>query len=135
MHAVALDFMYYNFARVHQTLKCTPAMAAGLENANGKLATSLPWWRLTRIQTDTLPTGGYIGGLRRRFRAAGQKTSADELNPMPPTPYAPPSQNPHFPRNRSHASPAFFPRRNPLQANHFQPAPPNRHTVSAHPPR
>ena len=55
MHAVALDFMYYNFARVHQTLKCTPAMAAGLENANGKLATSLPWWRLTRIQTDTLP--------------------------------------------------------------------------------
>src|ERR1039457_5966210 len=81
------------------------------------------------------PTGGYIGGLRRRFRAAGPKTSADELNPMPPTPYAPPSQNPHFPRNRSHASPAFFPRRNPLQANHFQPAPPNRHTVSAHPPR
>src|ERR1039457_2993297 len=55
MHAVALYFMYYNFARVHQTLKCTPAMAAGLENANGKLATSLPWWRLTRIQTDTLP--------------------------------------------------------------------------------
>jgi IS1 family transposase len=29
-HAVALYFMYYNFCRVHQTLKQTPAMAAGL---------------------------------------------------------------------------------------------------------
>lgn len=31
MHAVALYFMYYNFSRVHQTLKATPAMAAGIE--------------------------------------------------------------------------------------------------------
>lgn len=29
-HAVALHFMYYNFARVHQTLKTTPAVAAGV---------------------------------------------------------------------------------------------------------
>jgi IS1 family transposase len=28
--AVALYFMYYNFVRVHQTLRCTPAMAAGV---------------------------------------------------------------------------------------------------------
>jgi IS1 family transposase len=28
--AVSLHFMYYNFARVHQTLKTTPAMAAGV---------------------------------------------------------------------------------------------------------
>lgn len=28
--AVALHFMYYNFARVHQTLKTTPAVAAGV---------------------------------------------------------------------------------------------------------
>ena len=28
--AVALWFMYYNFCRVHQTLRCTPAMEAGL---------------------------------------------------------------------------------------------------------
>ncbi len=27
-HAIALHFMYYNFCRVHQTLKVTPAMAA-----------------------------------------------------------------------------------------------------------
>jgi len=29
-YAVALHFMYYNFCRVHQTLRITPAMAAGL---------------------------------------------------------------------------------------------------------
>ena len=29
-HAVALYFMYYNFVRVHQTLRVTPAMEAGL---------------------------------------------------------------------------------------------------------
>ena len=28
MHAVALHFMYYNFARVYQTLRVTPAMEA-----------------------------------------------------------------------------------------------------------
>ena len=28
---VALHFMYYNFARIHQTLRCTPAMAAGVD--------------------------------------------------------------------------------------------------------
>jgi IS1 family transposase len=30
IYAVALNFMYYNFAKVHQTLKVTPAMEAGL---------------------------------------------------------------------------------------------------------
>lgn len=29
-HAVSLHFMYYNFARVHQTLRVTPAMQAGI---------------------------------------------------------------------------------------------------------
>jgi IS1 family transposase len=29
-HAVALNFMHYNFCRVHQTLKTTPAVAAGV---------------------------------------------------------------------------------------------------------
>ena len=29
-HAVALHFMYYNFSRIHSTLKITPAMAAGV---------------------------------------------------------------------------------------------------------
>ena len=29
-HAMALHFFYYNFARIHKTLKMTPAMAAGV---------------------------------------------------------------------------------------------------------
>ena len=29
-HAVALYTMFYNFARIHQTLRCTPAMEAGV---------------------------------------------------------------------------------------------------------
>jgi hypothetical protein len=29
-HNVALHFMHYNFCRIHQTLRVTPAMQAGL---------------------------------------------------------------------------------------------------------
>lgn len=29
-HAIALHFMYYNFCRIHQTLRITPALAAGI---------------------------------------------------------------------------------------------------------
>ncbi len=29
-HAVALHYMYYNFCKVHQTLRVTPAMEAGV---------------------------------------------------------------------------------------------------------
>jgi aromatic ring-cleaving dioxygenase len=29
-HAFALYFMHYNFARIHQTLRVTPAMQAGI---------------------------------------------------------------------------------------------------------
>lgn len=31
-HAVALHFMYYNFVRIHKTLRVTPAMEAGVES-------------------------------------------------------------------------------------------------------
>ena len=30
MHAVSLHFMHYNFARIHKSLKVTPAMEAGI---------------------------------------------------------------------------------------------------------
>jgi hypothetical protein len=29
-HAIALHFVYYNFARIHKSLRVTPAMQAGL---------------------------------------------------------------------------------------------------------
>lgn len=31
-HALSLHFMYYNFARIHRTLRITPAMQAGISN-------------------------------------------------------------------------------------------------------
>jgi hypothetical protein len=31
-HAVALHYMYYNFCRIHQTLRVTPAMEAGISD-------------------------------------------------------------------------------------------------------
>jgi len=31
-HALALYFVWYNFVRIHKTLRTTPAMAAGLTN-------------------------------------------------------------------------------------------------------
>ena len=30
MHALSIYFMHYNFVRIHQTLRVTPAMAAGV---------------------------------------------------------------------------------------------------------
>jgi hypothetical protein len=35
-HDGALHFMYYNFARVHQTLRVTPAMEAGVGSTSGR---------------------------------------------------------------------------------------------------
>lgn len=32
VHALSLYFMFYNFARIHQTLRVTPAMEAGIAN-------------------------------------------------------------------------------------------------------
>jgi IS1 family transposase len=37
-HAVALHFMYYNFVKIHQTLRVTPAMEAGLTNRPWEIA-------------------------------------------------------------------------------------------------
>jgi hypothetical protein len=29
-HAIALHYVFYNFARIHKTLRCSPAMEAGV---------------------------------------------------------------------------------------------------------
>src|SRR5439155_5818307 len=31
-HAVAIDYAWYNFVRIHQTLRCSPAMEAGVSD-------------------------------------------------------------------------------------------------------
>jgi len=31
--AVAMHFAYYNFCKIHKTIRCTPAMEAGIEKS------------------------------------------------------------------------------------------------------
>jgi hypothetical protein len=49
--AVALYFMHYNFCRVHQTLRVTPAMEAGLTNH--------VWNVKEMLEAIQLPAGSY----------------------------------------------------------------------------
>lgn len=37
-YSVAIHMMHYNFVRIHQTLRCTPAMAAGVSTKLWELA-------------------------------------------------------------------------------------------------
>lgn len=32
MHAISFYFMVYNFVKIHSTVKCSPAMAAGVDS-------------------------------------------------------------------------------------------------------
>ena len=54
-HAVALHFMYYNYVRIHKTLRVTPAMAAGITQGLWKIEDLA---RLLLIQTETPPNKG-----------------------------------------------------------------------------
>jgi hypothetical protein len=42
--SVALFITYYSFCRIHQTLRVTPAMAAGVTDTCGRLGRSLICW-------------------------------------------------------------------------------------------
>lgn len=51
--AVSLHFMYYNFVRIHQTLRTTPAMAAGVTDKLWEITDIvklLDWYRAERIK-------------------------------------------------------------------------------------
>jgi hypothetical protein len=47
-HMMAIYFMHYNFVRIHQTLKVTPAMAAGVTDKLWEMADMVAvlekWW-------------------------------------------------------------------------------------------
>jgi hypothetical protein len=55
--AIALHFMYYNFARVHQTLKCTPAMRAGVTDRVWSVEEIVNLLPPLKIQHPTQETG------------------------------------------------------------------------------
>jgi hypothetical protein len=54
-YAVALHFMYYNFVRIHQTLKVTPAMAAGVADhlwEIGDIVSVIEAWEKSEASTE-----------------------------------------------------------------------------------
>lgn len=57
IHALALYFAFYNFCRIHKSLKMTPAMAAGSQNSCGRLRILLPrWTKWLRLQRSAVLT-------------------------------------------------------------------------------
>ena len=60
--AIALYFMYYNFGRIHQTLRVTPAMEAGVANHIWSVGKSLGFSaRLSRCRAGTVSRLGGLG--------------------------------------------------------------------------
>jgi hypothetical protein len=63
-HSLALYFVFYNFVRIHQTLKVTPAMAAGITD---KL---MSMEDLVALIDAAAPKPGKRGPYKKRVKAA-----------------------------------------------------------------
>ena len=59
-HAVALHYMHYNFCRIHQSLRVTPAMAAGVTDRLWEIAD------IVKLIEDAAPTPGPRGPYKKR---------------------------------------------------------------------
>ena len=60
-HAVSLHFMYYNFCRIHKTLKVTPAMAAGVTDRLWEISD------IVQLVEDAAPKPGPRGPYKKRI--------------------------------------------------------------------
>lgn len=58
-HAVALHMMYYNFVRIHKTLRVTPAMAAGVLDKLWEIAD------ISKLEEDAEAKPGKRGPYRK----------------------------------------------------------------------
>lgn len=59
-HAVALHYMHYNFCRIHQSLRITPAMAAGVTERLWEIVD------IVRLVEDAAPKPGPRGPYKKR---------------------------------------------------------------------
>ena len=59
-HALALYFVYYNFVRVHKTLRMSPAMAASVSDTLWEMAD------IVKLIDDAAPTPKLRGPYRKR---------------------------------------------------------------------
>ena len=51
-HAMALHFLYYNFVRIHKTLKMAPAMAAGVTDRLWEVADMVNVLEVWEVQSE-----------------------------------------------------------------------------------
>lgn len=58
-YAVALHFMYYNFVRIHKTLKVTPAMAVGLTGKLWEISDIVKLIEASEVKTENKKRGSY----------------------------------------------------------------------------
>jgi IS1 family transposase len=63
-HALALYFVWYNFCRIHKSLRVTPAMAAGVSD----MLRDMKW--IAALVEATAPKPGPRGSYRKRSAAA-----------------------------------------------------------------
>jgi IS1 family transposase len=70
-HAIALYFLYYNFGRVHQTLRVTPAMEAGLSDHV---------WSIEEI-CDLIQPKKAVSSIRKQEREMLSKALNPEFQP------------------------------------------------------
>jgi hypothetical protein len=60
IHAIAINFMHYNFARIHKTLRVTPAMEAGVTDRVWSLE------EIVGLLEQTEPKGGKRGPYKKQ---------------------------------------------------------------------
>jgi hypothetical protein len=67
----ALHFAYYNFCRIHKTLRCTPAMAAEVTGHVWELRDLLGWSEIARQAAGAAlgirSVGSTLGARRQRL--------------------------------------------------------------------
>ena len=56
-HAMALHFLYYDFVRIHKTLKTTPAMAAGVTDRLWEVSDIVALWEA--VEPKAAKRGSY----------------------------------------------------------------------------
>ena len=62
VHALALHYMYYNFCRIHQSLRVTPAMEAGVTDRLWEIAD------IVRLVEEAAPKPGPRGPYKKRAK-------------------------------------------------------------------
>jgi len=82
-HSVSLHYMFYNFCRIHQTLKVTPAMEAGLTDhvwSIEEICALLPKPTVSTSgegsECESRPLGSVLR-LRRSGRQSGSRSTID----------------------------------------------------------